>query len=261
MKKISAAIILLSIFIYLASQSNIKVSAQTNSVTPTVVNLTPTATATALPDNEVVVLRAQLEIMQQYNQQILATVYWALGIIAGLAVLLVGFGWFVNFRVYERDKSTMQDDLRYFIRSELETSSKAFEKRIDEKIEKSVKDYQENLKASLVKMQARVSSIEEALAESEYKRLSEETKKETYKDSAFRQYVRMIELAHKLPPYLDFYFSEPLENIITLLKDGLAPAPEDVKDLNKELNNVPEGYAMDVESIRQLIKNSRILKT
>ena len=57
-------------------------------------------------------LRAQLEVMKQYDQRLLNTVYWALGTLAAVAAALVGFGWFANFRVYERDKNALAQEPR-----------------------------------------------------------------------------------------------------------------------------------------------------
>lgn len=246
-------------FILVLSLTVGNVKAQATVSTPTTIVASPTPTSAPKIDDEVTILRTQLETMQQYDQKLLDTVYWSLGTIVTLAALLVGFGWYVNLRVYEKDKDVMKDELRNFLRAELAMSTKGFEKQIDEKIEKALKDYQENIKSSLAKVQARISSIEETLSEIEYKRLSNEAKAEI-KSIAFSRYVKMIELSHKLPSYLDFYYSEPLENILLLLKEGVIPDPEDVKNLNQALSHVPEGYAMDVESIRQLVRNSRLPK-
>ena len=259
MKKIIFAIIILLFFVLLLSQTVGTANAQTSSPTPTIV-ASPMPTNTPKVDDEVIVLRAQLETMQQYDQKLLATVYWSLGTIVALAALLIGFGWYVNLRVYEKDKDVMKDELRNFLRTELVASSKIFEKQIDEKIEKALKDYQENIKSSLAKVQTRISSIDETITRIEYKRLQDEAKTEI-KSIAFSRYVDMIELSHNLPSYWDFYYSEPLENILSLLKEGVIPDPEDVKNLNKALSKVPEGYAMDVESIRQLVRNSRLPKS
>jgi hypothetical protein len=260
MKKLISSTVIIFFFVLLLSQTVGTVNAQNSAPTPTAIVASPTPTNTPKASDEVIVLRAQLETMQQYDQKLLATVYWSLGTIVAVAALLIGFGWYANLRVYEKDKDVMKEEFRNFLRAELVTSSKVFEKQIDEKIEKALKDYQENIKSSLAKVQTRISSIDETITGIEYKRLKDEAKTEI-KSIAFSRYVDMIELSHKLPSYLDFYYSEPLENILSLLKEGVIPDPEDVKNLNKALSKVPEGYAMDVESIRQLVRNSRLPKT
>src|SRR6266849_9833581 len=49
------------------------------------------------PNEEVQALRAQLEVMRRYDDRILSTVYWSLGTVVLLAVLLYGFSWYTNF--------------------------------------------------------------------------------------------------------------------------------------------------------------------
>lgn len=68
---------------------------------------------------ETLALRAQIEIMRQYDQRLLSTVYWSLGVLATVTILLIGFGWFANFRLYERDKIALRQELIVFIQEEL----------------------------------------------------------------------------------------------------------------------------------------------
>jgi len=84
-----------------------------------------------------------------------------------------------------------------------------------------------------------------------------EAEGESFISTKFNRYVRMIELTQKLPSYLNYYYSEPLENITKLLQEGFVPDPENVRDLNKALDGVPNDYSVDVDSIRELVKNSR----
>ncbi|OAI44021.1 hypothetical protein AYO43_09635 [Nitrospira sp. SCGC AG-212-E16] len=58
-------------------------------------------------ETEIAVLRARLEEEQTHNGAVLQTVYWSLGVLVTLAIALIGFGWFANFRVYERDKEAL----------------------------------------------------------------------------------------------------------------------------------------------------------
>jgi hypothetical protein len=47
----------------------------------------------------------------ELSTRLLNTVYWSLGTLATVTALLIGFGWFANFRVYERDKGAMRTEL------------------------------------------------------------------------------------------------------------------------------------------------------
>ena len=87
-------------------------------------------------------LQAQIEVMREYDQKLLDTVYWSLGVIGGIAVLLLGFGWFVNFKVYERDKRSMQQELDSTLRREI---AEAKEKQ-DELIREATKAIPDQIK-------------------------------------------------------------------------------------------------------------------
>lgn len=55
-------------------------------------------------------LHAQVTTMKEYHASLLDTVYWALGVTATIAVLLAGFSWFTNFKLYESDKQKLKED-------------------------------------------------------------------------------------------------------------------------------------------------------
>lgn len=60
---------------------------------------------------ELKVLEKQIATMKEYHSSLLDTVYWALGTVATVAVLLVGFGWFANFKFHESEKQRLKDEL------------------------------------------------------------------------------------------------------------------------------------------------------
>lgn len=68
---------------------------------------------------EVLTLQVQLNESRRFQEQILATVHWSLGVVATVAILLVGFGWFVNVRVYDRDRAALERELHYQFQEEL----------------------------------------------------------------------------------------------------------------------------------------------
>ena len=63
------------------------------------------------PSDEVIALRAQLELMHQYDQRLLSTVYWSLTVVVALVLALITIIGFLNLRVYERDKAALKQEL------------------------------------------------------------------------------------------------------------------------------------------------------
>lgn len=82
------------------------------------------------------VLEKQFEVVREYNDDLLATVYWSLGTIVTIAALLMGFGWFTNFRLVEREKAALQQELEAAISSQL----REIESRLKEELAKSASE-------------------------------------------------------------------------------------------------------------------------
>ncbi|WP_421207204.1 hypothetical protein [Aeromonas sp. 601027] len=49
-------------------------------------------------------LKIENKIMKEFHEKILDTVYWSLGSVFGILALLLGFGWWSNFKLHEKDK-------------------------------------------------------------------------------------------------------------------------------------------------------------
>lgn len=78
-----------------------------------------TAEAKKQDGQELEILRAELRAVRSFQEQLLSTVHWTLGTVAGVALLMVGFGWFANFRIYERDKDAISRELRTLVEQRL----------------------------------------------------------------------------------------------------------------------------------------------
>lgn len=60
---------------------------------------------------ELKVQEKQIATIKEYHSSLLDTVYWALSTVATVAALLVGFGWFANFKFHESEKQRLKDEL------------------------------------------------------------------------------------------------------------------------------------------------------
>lgn len=56
-------------------------------------------------------MEQQIATMKEYHPSLLDTVYWALGTVATVSILLVGFGWLANFKFHESEKKRLMDEL------------------------------------------------------------------------------------------------------------------------------------------------------
>jgi hypothetical protein len=102
----------------------------------------------------IAILNEQNKIIREYQSSLLTTVHWALGVIFGIALLLTGFNWWTNNRIYEADKSRFMDEVGSQIKEmesrvalDLEASRTEFlrltESRIDANVSRLLSDISE----------------------------------------------------------------------------------------------------------------------
>jgi len=129
-------------------------------------------------NNELILAKAELAASLRFQDQVLTTVYWSLGTIAGLAILLVGYGWWSNFRIYDRDKQSLERELMVLL--DKETNELKEQLRVD--MVKKISDASASLDKDLKTAEERVSKSFETLLESNYNKtraqLSQLTKKQ-----------------------------------------------------------------------------------
>ncbi|KKL01516.1 hypothetical protein SD53_09670 [Rheinheimera mesophila] len=74
---------------------------------------------TADVNNKVVIeLKAQLQemkirndLLENYQSSLLSTVHWSLSFMGGIALLLIGYGWWSNSKIHEKDKQQLKQEI------------------------------------------------------------------------------------------------------------------------------------------------------
>lgn len=211
-------------------------------------------------------LREQLDQMRHSDDRLLATVHWALGVVDFLAVLLAGFSWYTNFRVYERDKNSLKDELRVFVRQELEKGShesrtelRQIQDAIDETLKTSGKEFQARLDASQQASQKYAKEIKESLEDKfdhfkyDYFKLQiqfEETNK-TPPATRLRTFISFLDLTVEFG--WEWAYVEALQRIAALLREGATVSASDLPQLNSILAKIPKDFALQVDAIKNLV--------
>lgn len=87
------------------------------------------------------ILQSQIELMRQYEDRILQTVYWSLGGMITVVVLIAGFGWFANFRLYEHDKKVLRQELLQLLTHEMEKIHKELDDTARRAVSREVMEF------------------------------------------------------------------------------------------------------------------------
>lgn len=85
----------------------------------------------ALATQEIAILKSQLEQHRAFQDAILNTVWWALGVLVAMTVVLIGASWFTNNHAYERDKIALRKELVTIIDGRLVEHSQLTNDRIN----------------------------------------------------------------------------------------------------------------------------------
>lgn len=91
--------------------------------------------AESVQDVRVNSLQEQVQTLKDFTQHILATVYFALSAVIVVVIAMLGFSWYQNFRVYERDKEAMRQQLVAAMSAERDTWTKQFDAKIANALE------------------------------------------------------------------------------------------------------------------------------
>lgn len=98
------------------------------------------ASAESLDAEQIALLREQVKSGKEYQNSLLNVVCWSLSGTLAIALLLAGFGWWSNFKIYEADKKRLSEDFEaklIKLKSDLEVRKlehrSELEKSMDEK--------------------------------------------------------------------------------------------------------------------------------
>lgn len=212
-----------------------------------------TPTPTPVPANpEVAVLRAQLETMRQFQQDILSTVWWSLGTMVAVAALLTGYSWFSSRQLYDRDKQRLQQELREHAEQvaikAARDAARASAQTVTQQVAHEVSQFraqQDSLRRDVLRtrIQLAQSAAEQHRASGVY-------------GNVVTTYNGMLEYALDLDDQI--LVSDALEGIQSGLRDILGKGQsyvdaDDAKSISDNPARLPGSYSVEVENTRRLL--------
>jgi len=216
--------------------------------------------------NEVDLLREQLSTERYYSEQLRNAIYFAGSIVLTLALVLVAYGWYANFRVYERDKAAIRDELRQFLANEIGTSMSTLRADIDGEQSRVKKDY-ESLRISVEQTSTAVvknllSPVYTRLRELQFGILQlemESWRAQTVHANVVGSTVTMLELATEMKSNFrtEVALEELLKGLNDLDRSGVPLEVSRVSEAETALAKLPSGEHVSVrEAIQSMLRKT-----
>ncbi len=198
--------------------------------------------------------------MKEYNQRLLETVYWALGVLITVILFVAGAGWYVNFRLYERDKASIQTDLEALIKKQVASAFTLFRQNADQKLEEIKKlSFQSGEKAA-ENLSNKFEDLKHDIQYMRYQLLENEAKdwkaKEVY-GNELMCYFRMSEIAKNFGGGWEWLLSNALEGLQNSLIRGAETDVEEKKDITRLLDGLGAEYSISVYAIKNLLQDQK----
>lgn len=221
--------------------------------------------APAVTPTEVVALRAQLDIVRDYQDRFVGIVMWSLGAVVTMTIGLLAFGWYTNKTNYERDRDavrqereTLRHELRAFLSDEIRRVTQEVngsiaenEKAIQQRVEKTAL-------ASIQKLSSKLDSTTARILEIEHDNLEREAKealKEKNPRWAVYKYCELLDSSvrrqadhYEVPDILDSIKS-------ALATPGIKMYADDVTNTVEALNRLPAKYQAASERLVEIVKS------
>jgi len=237
----------------------ISTDARAPSPTPSPASVASVSAPQSQPDAEVIALRAQLELMRQYDQRLLNTVYYALTALGGVVVLVLGLGWYTNFRLYKHDIDVLRQELKVLLNEEVNKFRQELKNEVDEHREPLTAASREAVNAGTAELREEITKIGYGLTHVEFAmRIREARDREGKNDFEGAIHGYLLILKDTLSYEEDFREARAisLEGVQRVLVKA-HPSAELASNIIEITDQLPRSYSADVINIRKLVEAGR----
>lgn len=197
----------------------------------------------------------ETDLAHHYFEQMLSVILWSLATVVTLAVLLVGYGWYVNSRVYERDRAMLMDEVQRTARRHADTTRAELDKAFDDALARYRLSAEEQRQA-LATFQANIERTAQSTLAAHLDANTESIRRlefdvahlqaETWKnqrvfENALSCGVEMLDVANKLrsPYHRDIALTEIHRDLEKIVADDARIASATLSQLEVALMHAP----------------------
>jgi hypothetical protein len=231
---------------------------------------TPTPSPGSSPTaglNAEAALTHAIELTGQLDQRILSTVYWCLGTLVTVLVVLIGYNWFTNFRAYQREGAVLREEIAATIASNkkelashIQADAESFQQQISENVAGSQQKIRDELQAYV---RGELTSFKSALAELQLIALTNQTDEwlrtgvhinALRSHMAYLRQVKEMSSGWQLEQGLD-----KLEQILKGFKKSNSPKPDAgaIRAITAFLKEIEGENPVMVASLQDLMREAR----
>lgn len=203
------------------------------------------------------VLEAQLQTMKDYQSALLDTVYWALGGVFSVVVLLSGFGWFANFKVYERDKANLTQELRKLVEASFQEAQSNLQETVStshQELLKLIREHEQATSKTIGTSNNRLANLIGKLELKFEKKRMYESKTPTI---AITCSIGVLELSAKVSPHET---PEIIQFIISKMEEGGQFNASEMTRIADIIDTFPPNMATLVEKLREKMLSADIFE-
>ncbi len=225
--------------------------AQTPSVSPIA-----TSTASGSPN----AVDQVLQLTGQLDQRLLTTVYWCLGTLVTVFLVLIGYNWFVNFRVHERDFRELKNDISTGLNAavvKIELEAKAGAEEAKAQVRKSAETYVDSKMYDIARAVDRLGGhVAELQGESMDRQVDMWLDQKVF-TNALRLHVKY--LRHLQRQGVDWRVQRGLDKLEKILRTmirerpGRRPEADDIADLSRFLDGAAKHNPVLVKTLQGLV--------
>lgn len=211
----------------------------------------PVAANLPLSGSESSEFETQFEHLRWFDERLIQTVYWSLGVIATISALLVGFSWFTNVRLADRDRHQLHNEIKSGLEVEID-------QRLNDLQAKALETLSSELIKSEEKHQRDFDGLKHDIATTRLLLLENVARGEAgmgNTNALLNTAIMMLSVG--IEAGVDASIPRSLDLLQDVLSNDARPSADQAARVNHVLELLPAEFSTDRDIVKQLLTAAR----